>query len=207
MEKVNGKAGPNVNLSYPDVGAAPAGHATDMSMHLTAAEKAKIGQTEIFTGSEKGKLGQTEIFTSALKSKLESTSILTSAEKGKLAGLAQGNYVDRHATASASFVRNGMSVSLLFNRIDRTVFCSGTITLNASKGSGIHSVLNLLSDLGSDFYNAGVRCFPVAEWQQGYGYLVNAYQLLFLNNNDMSLRLGDGAGSGNAYFVNAFWWA
>jgi hypothetical protein len=46
VEKVNGKAGPNVNLGYSDVGAAPAGHATDWSMHMTAAEKAKLAGLE-----------------------------------------------------------------------------------------------------------------------------------------------------------------
>ncbi|MDR1515663.1 MAG: hypothetical protein LBS45_08210 [Synergistaceae bacterium] len=42
VERVNGKQGPNVNLGYGDVGAAPASHATDWAMHMTAAEKAKL---------------------------------------------------------------------------------------------------------------------------------------------------------------------
>jgi hypothetical protein len=42
VETVNGKPGPTVNLNYSNVGAAPASHVSDWSMHMTAAEKSKL---------------------------------------------------------------------------------------------------------------------------------------------------------------------
>jgi hypothetical protein len=57
VESVNGELGPAVVLDYADVGAAPASHATDMTMHVTSDEKAILATLPGALGFNKIKVG------------------------------------------------------------------------------------------------------------------------------------------------------
>jgi hypothetical protein len=101
LENVNGKTGPVVVLNYADVGAAPASHVADASVHVSAAERELLdglpGELDALLGDIAGKVDKEA-------GKGLSSNDYTAAEKAKLAGVADGAEANQNAY---SYVRVG----------------------------------------------------------------------------------------------------